>query len=64
VDPDAEPNQTGDESDVTENPYPWMPTWLINWLRGIRPWPWMPTVVIALVLVILYLLRRRGRRSS
>lgn len=64
MDPDAEPDQTGDEPDVTEHPNPWMPTWLINWLRGVRPWPWMPTVVIVLVLVILYLLRRRGRRSG
>ena len=27
MDPDAEPNRPGDESDVTEHPYPWMPTW-------------------------------------
>lgn len=64
MDPNVEPNQTGNDPDVTEHPHPWMPTWWANWLRKIRPWPWMPTVLAALILLLLYLLGRRRSQSS
>jgi hypothetical protein len=65
MDPSDEPNQTENDPDGTEYPRPWMPTFWANWLRQIkvRPWPWMPTLA-ALILLLLYLLRRLRRQSS
>jgi hypothetical protein len=65
MDPDTEPDQTGNGPDVTVGHHrrPWMPTWVTDWLTRIRAWPWMPTALIALVVALLYFLFRRGQRS-
>lgn len=62
MDPNGEPDDTGDERHITGHRprRPWMPTWVSDLLER---WPWMPTAVIALILVLLYILFRRGQRS-
>jgi hypothetical protein len=62
MDPNGEPDDARDDLHVGGHrpEDPWMPTWLTKW---IEKWPWMPTAVGALILLLLYILFRRGNRS-